>query len=336
MKWLLPPRGANRVVGKGSSEPMARTVMKHLIHAVPILMLCGCASLRPGALSDLVDGTPEDTTVTEVDRDLGADGRDASLLSAFFGLDSALPRGLNYFSGEKFEGRDGMPVVFSHELDFSTLQAGDFSITTESGKVGQPAFVTLAPADDVGEWRTVLLVGEYGSIEDQPVQVEIVGNLLSDDRSVNFKGKTVGVVRLEEGPSMALAQVAPENEWRTGQRATLGPGGGSGCDPETVQAIRITWEGGVTKPGGKEVDDRERLLYKVVVLNRDGSATEVTPFAIADLKDGDNNHLLCLDVEGTPQSVFFPAGHVTDPREDLNPETRIEVTGENAVGRRRR
>jgi hypothetical protein len=68
------------------------------------------------------------------------------------------------------------------------------------------------------------------------------------------------------------------------------------------------------------------LLYKVIVLNRDGTTAEVTPFALTDLGDGDNNHVLCLDVDVTPQSVSFPAGHVTDPRDDLNPDTSIEVT----------
>ena len=291
-----------------------------------VSIICGCGSLRPGALSHLIDDTPKDTTRTEVVSDRHSDGRTAELLSAFFGLDSALPRRLNYFAGQKFGGKDGMPVVFSHELDFDTLQAGDFQITTESRKVGEPAFATLAPADDLGELRTVLLVGEYGSIDDQPVKVEIVGNLLSINQEVNFRGKSVGVVRLEEGPSITLAQVPPKNEWRIGQKASLGPGGGSGCHPDTKQAIRVTWEGGITKPGGKEVDDKERLLYKVVVLNRDGTTAEVTPFALADLRDGDNNHMLCLDVEGIPQSVSFPPGHVTDPREDLNPETTVEVT----------
>jgi hypothetical protein len=282
--------------------------------------------MRPGAFNDLTDDTSEDTTRTEVVNDLHADGRTAELLSAFFGLDSALPSWLNYFASQKFGGKDGMPVVFSHELDFSTLQAGDFRITTESGKIGEPTFVTFAPADDLGELRTALLVGEYGSIDNQPVKVEIVGNLLSIDREVNFKGKAVSVVRLEEGPSIALAQVVPENEWRIGKKATFGPGGGSGCHPGTKQAIRITWQGGITKPGGGEVDDKERLLYKVVIQNRDGTTVEVTPFAIADLRDGDNNHMLCLDVDGIPQSVSFPAGHLTDPREDLNPDTTIEVT----------
>ena len=42
--------------------------------------------------------------------------------------------------------------------------------------------VTPMPALDVGELRTILLIGEYGSAENQPVKVDIVGNLLSIDR----------------------------------------------------------------------------------------------------------------------------------------------------------
>ena len=181
----------------------------------PLLLAAGCGSLRPGALSHVTDATAQDVTQTKVVTDTHPDGSKASLLSAFFGLDSTLPRGLNYFGGEKFGGKDGMPVVFSHELDFSTLQAGDFRVTTESGKVNSPHFVTLAPANDLGELRTVLMVGEYGSMDDQPVKVEIVGHLLSIDQKVNFRGKSVGVVRLEAGPSIASAEVIPEQEWRS-------------------------------------------------------------------------------------------------------------------------
>jgi len=90
--------------------------------------------------------------------------------------------------------------------------------------------------------------------------------------------------------------------------------------------VRVTWTGGVTKPGGDEIDDVERVQYKVTVLLEDGSKIEVTPFALADLGDSDNNHELCLDVAGTPQSVFFPAGYLTDPREDLNPGTTIAIS----------
>ena len=256
------------------------------------------------------------------------------LLSAFYGLDSSLPRVLNRFIHREVGGKDGLPVVFSHEVDPGTLQAGDFRITRASGKTGELTCVTLAPANDLGELRTVLLVGEYGSIDDQPVKVEIVGNLLSKDQEVNFRGKSVAVIPLEAGPEMVLAQVVPESEWEVGKEATRLPlGGGSGCPPETKQVVRVTWQGGVTKPGGAEIDDKERLLYKVIVLDGDGTKAEVTPFAIADMGDSDNNHRLCLDVDGAPLSVSFPAGHLTDPREDLNPKTTIAITPKEGPAR---
>ena len=219
-----------------------------------------------------------------------------------------------------------MPVIFSHEIDYRTMQAGDFRVTMASGKVGEILAVTLAPADDKGEHRTVLIAGSYGSSKDQPVKVEIVGNLLSIDGSMNFKGASVNVTPLEEGPSMVWAEVVPEEEWDIGKVATPLPwGGGSGCAKGTKQVVRVTWNGGITKREGGEVDDVERVQYKVTLLLEDGRKADVTPFALGDLGDGDNNHELCLDVVGLPQSVNFSAGYVRDPRKDLNPETTIVV-----------
>jgi hypothetical protein len=67
-------------------------------------------------------------------------------------------------------------------------------------------------------------------------------------------------------------------------------------------------------------------LYVVTLLDEAGDPVEVTPFALADLGDGDNNHLLCLDVPGEPVSVFFPEGHFYDPNADaFNPDTTVQV-----------
>lgn len=77
------------------------------------------------------------------------------------------------------------------------------------------------------------------------------------------------------------------------------------------------------------MDDLERELYRVTIKNAQGQISEVTPFAFGDLNDGDNNHLLCLDVEGLPINVSFPAGAMTDPNDDLNPSTSIPVTGKH-------
>jgi len=273
-----------------------------------------------------------DTTDTTVKATRDDQGRAASLISAFFGLDDALPKAADQGIWNGAGGTDGMPVIFSHEIDFRTMDAGDFKVTTQSGKTGEILAVTLAPADDLGEHRTVLLSGQYGSVNDQPARVEIVGNLLSIDHEVNFKGVSVKVTPLEEGASLVWCEVVPQREWELGKKPTaLAWGRGSGASLRSKQVLRVTWSGGVTKPAGGEVDDTERQLYKVKVRLEDGKIVNVTPFALGDLGDGDNNHELCLDVVGTPISVSFPGGKLKDPRKDLNPATTISFQESQAL-----
>ena len=262
-----------------------------------------------------------DTTETDVTATLHADGREASLVSAFFGLDNALPvRNSNLVVCDGAGGADGMPVMFSHEVDVDTLEPGDFKVVTESGAVGAVICLTLAPADDPGELRTVLLAGNYGSAENQPVSVEIVGNILSLDKSINFKGASVAAVRLEDGPTLVWAERVAEADWDLGAPATRIPwGGGDKCPVGTEQVLRVAWNGGVTKPGGESADAAEGALYRITLAD----TSVIAPTALADLGDGDNNHLLCLETAEPVVSVSFPAGHLTDPREDLNPATVI-------------
>ncbi|MEO1171970.1 MAG: hypothetical protein AAFX94_07935 [Myxococcota bacterium] len=306
---------------------------KALILVSTACALAACTAVRTYRLLQdytitLANSEQEDSTETEVTSAEDANGRAARILSAFFGLDDALPKTTsNLAICEGADGKDGMPVIFSHELDFSTLQAGDFQVTTAAGKAGYVHCVTLAPADDTGELRTALLVGHYGSIDDPPVKVEIVGNLLSMDRTVNFKGASAVPIELEKGPTLILAEALGTESLQLGGAGTALPfGGGTGCPDGTLQAVRAVWVGGVTKPGGDDADDNERQQYRVTVQQPDGRETEVVPFALADLNDGDNNHMLCLDVAGTPKSVFLPAGLLTDPRDDLNPDTRTTVS----------
>lgn len=61
-----------------------------------------------------------------------------------------------------------MPVIFSTEIDYTTLQAGDFLVTKESGAKGHVHCVSLVPATDAGELRTVLLIGEFGNADADP------------------------------------------------------------------------------------------------------------------------------------------------------------------------
>ncbi len=288
---------------------------------LPLLFAVGCSGVF-----GLSNSEPTDTTQTTVAPPDAALGSDVSLLSAFYGLDDALPPMARFLVCRGQLGSDGMPVVFSKELDLETLQAGDFRVVLEDGGAGEIVCVTPAPANDTGEIRTILMVGDFGSAENQPARVEIGGNLLSLDGRSNFRGTQVGVTRLEDGPSLVLAEIVPNDEWELEKAATRFPfGGGSGCPESTRQVVRVVWNGGITKPGGDDVDDVERSAYRVFVDGGAEGPTEVSPFALGDLGDGDNNHELCLDTEAPAVRVEFPAGLVTDPREDLNPATEVTV-----------
>ncbi len=256
-----------------------------------------------------------------------SDTAQGQILSAFFGLNDSRVirlRANTACRGLPGRGGDGMPVIFSYEVDDDTLDADDFEVTTQSGKIGRVDCVTLRPADEQGELRTALLIGEYGSASDQPVSVKIVGDLMSLDGSVNFKGARADVIPLESGPTMILAEVIPRENWSLG--------GNGNCPREgTKNIVRTTWVGGITKPGGDEIDEQEMQLYRVSVRKADGSIAQVTPMAVGDLNDNDNNHELCLDTDAEPMSVLFPAGALTDPNEDLNPDTEVAVSSGSGV-----
>lgn len=251
-----------------------------------------------------------------------------TLLSAYFGLDNSFPDrtpGICVGGG----GQDGMPVIFSQVINPDTLQKEDFTITTESGTVHTPFCVSLNPAVDDGELRTALLIGQMGDADtDQPVRVDIVGEILTDETTPrSFMGASVDVTPLSAGPTLVLAESLPLAQWHLDRSS--GRMQGNGCpSANTLQAVRATWAGGVSSIDGEEVGEFEGSLYRVTLRQPDGTLTEVVPFALADLGDNDNNHLLCLDVRGEPVSVAFPAGHLLDPNEDTpNPDTSITVQG---------
>ena len=259
-----------------------------------------------------------------------ASGQPARLLSAFFGLDNDLPFVANLLCLGA-SGQDGMPVVLSHTIDPETLQPEDFQIVTRSGAVRTPYCLTLRPARDPGELRTVLLIGDFGdAANDPPVKVLVVDDLFSDGTllggaggdPVNFRGLHTDVIPLDAGPSIVLAEVVPESEWTRKTRGTACPAG-------IKQVVRVTWAGGVRLPNGDELTDVERGLYRVTVERGDGSSDDIVPAALADLEDRDNNHLLCLDTSDSAVSVSFPAGQLVDPNHDLNPYTHIVVKKEH-------
>jgi hypothetical protein len=242
------------------------------------------------------------------------------MLSAFFGLDRSLRIAVATRAVcDGNPGTDGMPVIFAAEVDAATLDAADFRVTTASGQVGEVNCVTLRPADEPGELRTALLVGSFGSAKDQPAQVEVIGEIMSLDGTAGFEGATAAVIPLEAGPTLVLAETVAQQDWSLG--------GPDDCPAEgLVKMVRVTWAGGVTRPGGDEIGPEEVQMYRVTLRQADESTVTVAPMAIGDLNDNDNNHELCLGVAGTPVSVFFPAGALTDPNADLNPDTEVAVS----------
>ena len=245
----------------------------------------------------------------------------ARLLSAFFGLDNKLPFRSNRFCLGA-SGQDGMPVVFSHTLNTETVNESDFEVETRSGEVYSPICVTLRPADDEGENRTVLLIGEFGNAEtDPPERVSIVGDLHSDSedsKPLNFKGLYTDVIPLDSGPALILAERVPREVWSKERRGTM-------CPDSSRQVIRVTWTGGVRLPNGNELGEIERSLYRIELEGENDRRLSLPPDYLADLEDRDNNHLLCLDSEFPAISVSFPAGHLVDPNRDLNLDSFVLV-----------
>lgn len=295
-------------------RPLIRTVHTAGLAGAAALLLAACVA-APGATStDLFDQTADSGLPS------AAGGQSAQLLSAFFGLDNALPGTANLIC-RGAAGRDGMPVIFSTEIDPKTLQAGDFEVTTRSGAQGTMHCASFLPATDAGELRTVLLVGEFGSADtDPPAQVRVSGNVHSLDGRLNYRGAELDVTPLAPGPTIVLAEQVTDFD-QSGSMSRQRTRG-SACPGEGVaQAVRVVWAGGVTLEGGEEPGQEVGALYRVTVEAADGTERDVAPVSLADLGDGDNNHLLCLDTMDRPVSVSFPAGILTDPNEDLNPAT---------------
>ncbi|WP_430817887.1 hypothetical protein [Carboxylicivirga sp. RSCT41] len=254
-------------------------------------------------------------SVPEIDQD-----REARLLTAFFGRDSDLPL-LTYLLSPKAPGKDGMPLVFSQEIDPETLDVSDFEITTFDGSVYKADDATLKPASEAYELRTVLLVGEYGDHPDNPpVRVKVVGDLMSRSGQ-NYKGQQVDVIPLDEGPVVSYA----EHFTFTEDYPFVEKGRGCDCPrEETAVVTRLVWSGGVRAVNGKELGDNELEAFEVTLVQGNDTIV-VHPYQLADLKDSDNNIDLCLKEQGIPILVKVKSGIAIDPRDDANPATEAKV-----------
>ena len=240
-----------------------------------------------------------------------------TLVSAFFGLDNALPSLLCNQPGSLL---DGMPVNFRFPLDSSSLSGTDFEVVDRLGNIHTPNCVSLAPANENGENRSVLLLGEFGTaVTNPPVEVRVIGDLFTTDtisgesacsEIINLNGTTTtNVISLDDGPSLFFAQKIDGNL--------------SECNSGT-QTIQVAWNGGITPyiSGDAESD---LYQYYVGYSNSSGDLTPHIPISIADINDNDNFHQLCFSTSDEIVKVSMMANTVEDPNHDPNLYSEIDV-----------
>lgn len=243
-----------------------------------------------------------------------------ALVSAFFGLDDALPITANFLCPGAF-GMDGMPVNFKLPIDASSLSASDFEVVDSLGTIHIPICAVLAPANENGENRTVLLIGEFGTaVTNPPILVRIVGDLFTTNviigesacsEIINLNGTfTTNVVSLGEGPSLFFAQKIEG----TINECTLGS-----------QTIQVAWNGGIT-PFISGDTESDLFQYYIGYSDSSGVLIPHIPISISDINDNDNFHQLCFSTSEEIVKISMMANTVEDPNQDPNLYSEIDVS----------
>ena len=238
--------------------------------------------------------------------------QNSSILSAYHGLDQ-LPMAASLLCGINVAGDDGMPVVFSTQLQVDSVLPESFLVIRSDGERVVPNCATLNPAMEPLEKRTVLLTGDFGTFGETPLRVEVTGPLLTIDGESLLGVSTEDITPLEDGPRIVLAErFAPDTNGLSGE-----------CPDQTAQVVQLTWQGGVTGPDNAALGEDQRLGTMVLL---DDGAT-VNPIALVD-DDPDNHVLACLAEYSPAQLVSVHAGLFYDPGNIANPATQAEVTGD--------
>ena len=103
------------------------------------------------------------------------------IIAANYGS-ARLPPNLGQLVCPAAPGRDGIPVHFESEV-IDPVYPKDFIVRGADGAPRPVLCATFDPSDDVGDRRSILLVGEFGDGEAQPVSGEVVGAI----RSIHFR-----------------------------------------------------------------------------------------------------------------------------------------------------
>jgi hypothetical protein len=243
-----------------------------------------------------------------------------AILSAFFSLDNALPQGSEPLC-EGSDGLDGLSLVLSRRVNSESVTLDPSAFKVFSGTTeGVVKCATLAPAVEPGERRTILLIGEFGTAEAPPTQVEIVGDIpLRGDASAQGL-VTTDIVPLEAGPSLVLAGRKISRSTPPTPSAEKDDRRGDHCPNRTAQVVKLTWNAGVSPTRDQ--------LQRGIQVQLAGFPEPVSPVTLSDLRDGDNHTDLCLRQSAPAQKVVVAAGLFADPNGDLNERTIIEVYGQ--------
>lgn len=259
-----------------------------------------------------------------------------SIRSAFYGIDNYLPISV-YCPGAG--AVDGLVIVFSHQIDNTTLDPEDFRVISSNANVYIPDCAMLTPAGEENELSTVLLVGEFGSAQiNEPIRVEIVGDLLTLPADSNDNARCLpaqnylslfidSVIPLSSGPVISFASLLHLSNAQLGLPGSSGPPGnsiGGGCPTGTQQVVQVVWSGGVTPFTGGMMED-ELAGYYTIWVDSIGVLVPVKPQSLADLNDNDNYHDICLATSYSPVRVQFEAGRIKDPNGDPNNFTESEL-----------
>lgn len=223
-----------------------------------------------------------------------------------------------------WEGSDGVPVVFSAKLDPMTVEAMSFAVRRSDGSVVIPEHAYLAPANEVDEHRTVLLVGDFHrasecTVDDDknetcrpihPRTVIVTGVLFTVD------GRRIDGVATEIEPFETPGRVVTTEH--------LPPGEGR-CS-RFAAVLRTYWLDGLR---GVETED----LEKITVTSREGQPLAVRAFDDHDMDDesGEDNVLdLCLDGSASPTHLRIDAGVFLDPSGHVSARVDMEIAGERS------
>ena len=241
-----------------------------------------------------------------------------TLVSAYFGLDNALPS--LFLCNQQAGLLDGMPVNFKFPLDASSLSETDFEVIDSLGNIHTPICVSMAPADENGENRTVLLLGEFGTaVINPPIEVRVVGDLLTTNTLsgesvcsaiINLNGITTkNVIPLADGPSLFFAQRIDGNL--------------NECNSGT-QTVQVAWNGGITPFIGGDTES-DLFEYYVGYSYCSGDLIPHVPISIVDINDNDNFHQLCFSTSDEIVKISMMANTVEDPNHDPNLYSEIDV-----------